>query len=298
MSGNISQTQVHEVNGKKHFIKIKPVGSFNMQTIQFQCDLYNLYKFKYPDDNFKINKFKGFSYGDFKGKSCFHLTFEYINNIPWQISKDNINIVARAMARMHNLSRLNRKHIIDQIKLPIKDNKYDSIDAWNKIIDNAPNIIKQDAIKAKSMRHWIFNKIERLNLKQLKIPLHRDFKPHNILYDGRYFYLIDFDFAAIDYLSLEVMGFVVDILNQSLDLVVEFFKTYFKNLEFPVYANFFVDDYLNYLCTNTFPFYMHNQLDGISFNNLVNHRNESLTKLFENRNIINSIIKDNYYAHI
>jgi thiamine kinase-like enzyme len=178
------------------------------------------------------------------------------------------------------------------INLPIKHEEYKNMDKWLNFTKNVP--FKEDSYK---QRLEIFRNIDRLNTSQPKIPLHRDFRTHNILFDGENYNLIDFDFASVDFISIEVMGFISDIIESGLNNVNVFLKSYFKALEVEVKPFSFVDDYLNYLCTNTFPFYMADSLEPNNFQKLVEERNKNLETLYANRLIIKEIIEDIIYEN-
>jgi thiamine kinase-like enzyme len=156
---------------------------------------------------------------------------------------------------------------------------------WLTIPDTVP--FKKESYE---MRKEIFENIERLNLEQPKIALHRDFKPHNIIADSEKLYLIDFDFAAVDFVTLEVMSFLVDIAERGTSIVKSFLTSYLENIDIPIVYESMVDDYLNYLCVNVFPFYSYEKMEPNNFKNLVEHRNNSLQSLYNKRDIINDII--------
>ena len=280
MSGNTSKTYIMETEGMKTFIKKAPVDKFDTRTLAFQSNLR-----QYIQGKFNINQYDSIKVVTGGGTEMFYeIAFEHLNEKTWRPNRENMEIIGKSMAYIHNHCSRNKT----QITLNVKTERYDKMDGWLMLSDEIP--FKQEA---QEMRMDIFNNISRLNSTQPKIPLHRDFKPHNILSDGENFHLIDFDFAAVDYISLEVMGFIVDIIESGLGNVKSFLEAYLSNIEVPnVKPESFVDDYLNYLCTNTFPFYLQNSLESANFKNLVEHRNKSLETLYSYRTKINQMIED------
>lgn len=280
MKGNINKTYIADREGKKVFIKRVPVSDFDTRTLQFQSNLrQNI------EGAFKINQYNNIKVVTDGGTGMFYeIEFELLDEKEWRPNSENMELIGKSMAYIHNTCWRNK----NQINLKQKNDIYNNISTWN-LLDNDIPFKKVSQLK----REEIFKKGVRLNEKQPKIPLHRDFKPHNIVFDGNSYNLIDFDFAAVDYVSIEVMGFVVDIIDTGLGNVKTFLKSYLDNIEIPnIIPTSFVDDYLSYLCTNTFPFYLHGNLEESSYENLVEHRNNSLETMWYHRDTIQQMIED------
>ena len=279
MSGNTSKTYIMDTEGMKTFVKKTPVDKFDTRTLTFQSNLRQVIQ-----GAFNINQYDGIKVVTDGGTSLFYeIAFEHLNEKQWTSTVENMELIGKSMAYIHNHCSRNK----EQITLKVKQEPYNRVDVWKMLSDDIP--FKKES---QQMREEIFKNIPRLNHKQPKIPLHRDFKPHNIIFDGEKYHLIDFDFAAVDYISLEVMGFIVDIIPTGLANVKAFLEAYLENVDVPgIQSESFVDDYLNYLCSNTFPFYLHASLEPKNFNNLVEHRNNSLETLYEYRDKINQIIE-------
>jgi len=273
ITANINKTYFKlDENGHEAFCKLVP--KLNSTIFDFQNLLGDSITGK-----FNINKYL---YTNVKPgfENSFELVFEKIENKQWDINPNSMHIIGKSMSILHGAANVNR----NEIHIPIKNEKYDSMEKW----DVMPNTTQSQ--RAYKRRREIFRQLESFNLSQPKIPLHRDFKPHNILFDGNSFHLIDFDFAAVDYTCLEIMAFIVDIRGE--DNIKAFIDAYKSISNNGVNFNTMVNDYLVYLCTNTFPFYMKDSLDNTGFMNLLNHRNSVLEYLWNNKDMINKLVKD------
>lgn len=279
IAGNMSQTFV-KINddGKKVFIKQKDANQFDIRSLTFQSQLQGIIRGK-----FNINKFKDLQIKNSESKMDYIIEFDYVEHQDWVPDEENMKIIGTAMAHLHNFAYHNRNFI----KLNIKDEKYDKMDKWYIPV---PAKYKDIRDEFREKREAVFANLQPISDSQPKIALHRDFKPHNILFDGTNYHLIDFDFAAIDYVSLEIMAFVVDILETGFKNVETFLKAYLDMIDFSIDRKSIVSDYLNYLCTNTFPFYMASSLDEVSFMNLVNHRDRAFDLLIEHKEDIENIL--------
>jgi hypothetical protein len=274
MSGNISKTYIKEGSFRKRV----PVSGFDLRTVSFQSMLRQIINGK-----FSVNRYEQSRVLTSGSELEYELEFDLIDEKEWAPNPDNMRIIGKSMSIIHNYCFRNNKHI----SLDTKNSSYDNMDSWLSINRNIP--FKDDSY---SLRRDIFRNIKKFNAGQPKIALHRDFKPHNILYDGDSYNLIDFDFAAKDFVSIEIMSFIVDVMESGKTNVRTFIESYIENSEIPVKYNSLVDDYLAYLCTNTFPFYMHDKLNPQNFKNLVEHRNNSLILLYENRESLSKIITE------
>ena len=280
--GNTSQTFIEKVDGVELFIKRKPVQGFDTRVLAFQSRVRQIIS-----GSFNVNKFEnvGVKASGPNNDLFYEMKFEKLDEKEWAPNEDNMKIIGTSMAIIHNYCFLNA----DSISLNEKEEKYDAstMQKWLEIDQETPFLAESF-----EQRKDIFKSINRLNQSQPKIALHRDFRPHNILFDGENYHLIDFDFAAIDYVSLEVMGFISDIIETGMSNVKAFLEGYFSNINIPIIPESFVDDYLNYLCTNTFPFYLHENLEPANYRNLVEHRNNALNSLYNNRENIQYLIKN------
>lgn len=289
MSGNTSKTFIEKQDNTNVFVKKVPVDRFDTRTVSFQSNLRQIIKGK-----FNINRYENIKVVPYGNDLYYQVQFEFLKEKPWAPNKENMTLIGQAMALIHNHCARNKQFIT----LPIKTEKYDSMLDWSYIDMDIPF-----AKESFERRKEIFEQIERFNPDQQKIPLHRDFKPHNILFDGENYHLIDFDFAAVDYIGLEIMSFVVDIIDSGLANVKYFLKSYIEHIDIEdtiegLDMKTIVDDYLNYLCTNRFPFYMHDKLEPQNFKNLVDHRNKSLETLWEKRATIKQTIDELTYESI
>lgn len=283
MAGNISKTDTELVDNKKLFVKKVNVDKFDTRTLAFQSNLRQYIKGK-----FNINQYEKIEVKSENNELIYKVYFDMLDEKEWTPTPENMEIIGKSMAYIHNHSNRN----MSMINLPSKQETYDSMEKWLSLSDNIP--FKKESYEK---RKAIFREIKPLNQAQPKIPLHRDFKPHNIIFNGESYNLIDFDFAAIDFISLEVMGFLVDIIDTGLNNVQSFLKSYFGHIDenIKIIPESFVDDYLSYLCTNTFPFYLHESLESNNFQQLVEHRNKSLETLYDKRLIIKELIESIIY---
>ena len=280
--GNTSNTMIVEAEDHKMFIKQTPVDSFDTRTLSFQSNLRQVISGK-----FNINRYENIEVKPNGAQLNYNIQFEYIDEKQWAVNTESMELIGKSMAFIHTHCSRNK----NQIALNIKSESYDSILDWAYELSEDRNIpFVKDSFNS---RVEIFDEINDFNHSQPKIPLHRDFKPHNIIFDGENYHLIDFDFAAVDYVSIEVMSFVSDIIKTGLGNVKTFLKSYMEHIEIPgINFETFVDDYLNYLCTNRFPFYNYERMEPTNFKNLVDHRNESLKQMWENRTKLQTIIED------
>jgi Ser/Thr protein kinase RdoA (MazF antagonist) len=113
---------------------------------------------------------------------------------------------------------------------------------------------------------------------------------HNIISDGENFHLIDFDFAAVDNIGIEIMSFIIDFHYNSTSrdetLVKEFIRVYKENSKLSINWESTLNDYLVYMCVNTFPFYMRQRIGEINFKQLYNERNGKLNFTYINKDFL------------
>ena len=156
------------------------------------------------------------------------------------------------------------------------------MDSW----DSVP--MGKDKTLAMELRWDIYRTLQPYR-GLIKIPVHRDFKIHNIINNGQDFYLIDFDFAEIDNVSLEVVAFIVDLYYniKNLQIVEEFIAAYKNECRIPLDWSSMLNDYLIYMCCNTFPFYMRETIGEDNFRVLFDERNHKLHFAYTNKDLIN-----------
>jgi hypothetical protein len=282
MKASMSETYFKEVDGTTLFCKLKPANEFDTRTVMFQAKLSEMIGGK-----FSINKFRGINLKQVGHKTYYELEFDKLDEQKWEPTHDNMRLIGTAMAHLHNFAYYNK----NLLTLPIKNESYSDMDKWLYISKKDPKV--DDAYKT---RLSIFKELDNFNSAQPKIPLHRDFKLHNVIFDGEKYNLIDFDFAATDYVSIEIMGFVVDVVKYGMEYVKTFFEHYHRTIDIPVISKSYVSDYLNYLCTNTFPFYMQDKMSVESVADLVEYRNNCVETIYNNKDIINQIIEESRYV--
>jgi Ser/Thr protein kinase RdoA (MazF antagonist) len=130
-----------------------------------------------------------------------------------------------------------------------------------------------------SLREVVVSMCEYTPIKTL--PLHRDFRLHNILFGVDYYHLIDFDFAAYDDVSMEVMGMVVDLLQHGFEYVEAFLTAYIESSNIDTYDSM-ASNYLLYLATSSFPYDREEALEPQAFQNLKTERSKRLVLLYLN----------------
>ena len=273
MAGNTSTTSIIEVDGKKVFTKLKKAEEFDLKTFSFQNMLYLMF-----ESGLKINKPL-----HIKNSISGYISIQYdvIDEHLWEINNKNIGLLGKYLAELHNFCYEYK----DKIKLDKKIAKCNMF-GWT-IGEENPE--KEKAFK---QRELIFADLKPYNNNQVAIPVHRDFKIHNILFDGVNFNLIDFDFAAIDNVGIEIMSFIMDFYGRTLqkDLIDTFVEEYKKHSTLPIDWTTIVNDYLMYMCCNTFPFYMRESIGEVNFQELLEERNWKLNLAY--------VLKDKLYESL
>lgn len=275
MAGNTSTYRIitdRRTNTPK-FIKTVDTTTFNFPSLNFQ---------KILSENF-INKsikiVKPFSTVELKDGTT-EIEYNYIEAVDWDINTETVTRLGRGLAELHNFCH--DEQSLFSLWESEKKNATD-MSAWG------PIPMSPDKTIATDLRWDIFNKLEPYNHDQLKIPLHRDFKIHNILNDGLDFYLIDFDFAAIDNIGIEILSFLIDLYfnKKSIDLANIFIQSYKSVSRIPINWSTMLNDYLVYMCCNTFPFYMREKIGEENFRALFDERNHKLFFTYSNKDLIN-----------
>lgn len=256
--GNMSKTYIDNESGT--FVK----EDCNETGFEFQQLLYHtLVEYS----NFAINQPIGILNGKAK--------FELLEDIDFEITKKNSTLFGINMARIHNLSA----KLMSSKELPYMDNKImPDVNSWKEL-----NLTPGEL----SIREIVMKFAKYKPIKTL--PLHRDFRLHNIVYDGRFYNLIDFDFAAYDDVSMEVMGMVVDLLDHGIEYVEAFLTAYMESSNIDTYDNM-ATNYLIYLASSCFPYDRRDTLEPEAFENLRKERQHRLISLYTNIDNINKII--------
>ena len=189
--------------------------------IMYSADRYNFIKTVLGHDE-RPYLFQKFLYSVFKNNNLFginrifdikidgaymRLNFEYIDFIEDYnfFNSSDMYRIGIFLAQLHNYAYLN----FEKFSGPCKQEKYDSLEL----------ISSYDKIETDLQRRkYIMSQIKRLDISQQKIMLHRDFRLSNILVSSndKKLILIDFDFAAIDYVNIEVGGILADVLEYTL----------------------------------------------------------------------------------
>lgn len=276
-------TKIEMINGKKTMVKTMPENMYLPAIYEWENQLCKLF----PDDgDFHINKVLNHE------KGILHL--DYIDFKPKPTSNMDLKLFGSSMAKIHNSGRdwsqgktLTKEGWIPTT-IPIKTETYSSMKQWSFGGDGSWLFLKSRGIRTE-----IFNTLPKYNYKtQPKAMLHRDFRLHNILYDDRGYHLIDFDFAAVDYIAIELMGLYMDIYEYHPNAAMQFLEGYKSESVDWEWSTGMLDMYLCYLCTNTFPFSMANVMDIDEVEALSNERNHRLKLAYENKKHIQQQIED------
>ena len=280
-------TKIEVIDNKKVMVKTMPKNLYNPAIYDWQNEMYTHFK---NNDGFYINKVLNHDSG------VLHL--DYIDYKSKPTTNKDLQLFGKSMAKLHNAGRnydfqwtmaRNGDAQWVQTSLPYKEEKYNSMKPWDYIS-------RTDwlFLKSKSIRKEIFKTLQTVDdlSEQPKSKLHRDFRLHNILYDLNGYHLIDFDFAAIDYLSLEVMGLFTDLYELTPEMARQFLIGYYNESKDWDWATGMVDLFLCYLCTNTFPFSMSDHMDKDEVEALAEERNGRLRLIYENKKDILKMIEE------
>jgi hypothetical protein len=275
MAGNTSTYRIiidRRTNIKK-FIKTVDNEKFNFPSLNFQKALSESFI------NKTIKIVKPLNTVDLKdGTSDIEYTF--VDAKDWDMNAEAAAIIGRGMAELHNFCH-------DEYSLYSfwESEKKIATDmgAWGPIPTCPEKTIATD------LRWDVFNRLAPYNHSQVKIPVHRDFKIHNILNDGTNFYLIDFDFAAIDNVGIEIISFLVDLyyVKRDINAANVFMHSYKQTSRIPINWSTVLNDYLVYMCCNTFPFYLRETIGESNFRALFDERNLKLHFAHTNKDLIN-----------
>jgi len=277
MAGNTSKYEIitdRRTNTTK-FVKTVDAKSFNFSTVAFQKNLSEHFtssalKIAQPFNTSKTNSETAL------------IDYKFINDIGWEVNEYTIAEMGKALAELHEHCYRD-PHTWSLLEH--KTNKTD-MSGWESIEDSHDKTIALD------LRNLIFKSLAPYDNAQVKLPLHRDFKLHNILNDGTSFYLIDFDFAAIDNIGIEIVSFIIDFYynNKDIKQVEVFVDAYKNNSTIPIDWSSMLNDYMVYMCCNTFPFYMKEKIGDDNFRVLYDERNRKLHFTYTNKaNIYESL---------
>jgi thiamine kinase-like enzyme len=267
--GNTSAYKIYHQGKMKYFIKSFQTNGFDISSFTFQNYLYNNFK-----SDLKICKpIKIVS----EKSNEVQIYYEYVKPIDWELTADRVSFLGKSLAELHNFCYLKK----NEISLPDKV----AVVAMGKWQDVEDSFDKELAV---SIRKAIYDNLKPYDRDQIRIPLHRDFKLHNIMFDGENLNLIDFDFAAIDNIGIEIMSFIIDFYYETRDqsLVSDFIKAYKQESNLDINWTSVLNDYLVYMCVNTFPFYMRGRIGEHNFKNLLTERNGKLNFTYINKDFL------------
>ena len=220
---------------------------------------------------FQINK--TISYGHGTGK------YRVIDEKPWKLDYSRAALIGTAMGSMHKQC---------YSALVAGEFNYLTMKQFTPPSDITKFDITQGELE---LRNDILNSLNvSVNSKTPKVPLHRDFRLHNILFDGATLWLIDFDYAAIDIVSHEIVAMMLDMSYQDIICVEYFISNYIKHSYLNITDNI-VDEHLYYLATDTFPYDRKDQLTSTNYNALCTERASRLNRLKVFRDTFKEIIQ-------
>lgn len=292
VGGNTSTTYYDRRTG--HFMKEKKVSGFNINTLTFQE--FMRIAMNEHDTHVKINRILNVEI-----KTLPETLYQYYKIHMENIDEASIGVdaldyygIGKFMALFHMVA----KSYDDQIVLPSKTHEFErglksGYQIWMPMIDSLQTgFAKEQAKRSLEMRENYFN-VDFVEGK--KVACHRDFKPHNILTDHNDdVHLIDFDFAAKDYPTLEMMSFFIDIYNEEDEnhSAADFLAGYYKNTDIMSSKVFesALDNYIKYLAWNCFPFYMESKISNEDLATLIAHRNRSFERLTKNYDDIKEML--------
>lgn len=260
--GNISKTYIDYNEQPAMFVK----EDCNSTGYEFQEVIHHTLKLS---NEFKINKPLSL-----QGSVA---RFELLKELKYDITIANSKLFGTTMAKIHNHSGI----LMLSNELPYMDNKImPDCNSWKELNISAGEL---------GIREIIMNYAKYIPIKTL--PLHRDFRLHNIVFDGKAYNLIDFDFAAYDDVSIEVMGMVVDLLDYDFKYVEAFLAAYIKESNIDTYTSM-ATNYLIYLASSCFPYDRIDTLTPEAFENLKIERQHRLMTLYANIESINNFFQN------
>lgn len=253
----------------KHFAKVVPVKGFDISSFAFQNYLYHNF-------NSGLKICKPIKIVTEKANEI-ELVYEYLQEQEWHMTISTASALGRYLAELHNFCH-EKMH---EISLPNKTAVV-AMGKWNEIEDSDHKKI------ALNIRKSIYENLKPYDKDQIRIPVHRDFKMHNIIFANGDYNLIDFDFAAIDNIGIEIASFIIDFFYEYRDEhhVTEFIEAYKKASKLKINWESVINDYLVYMCVNTFPFYMRDKIGEVNFRKLYHERNGKLNFTYINKKFL------------
>ena len=193
--------------------------------------------------------------------------YRLINEKPWKLDYSRASMIGSAMGAMH-------RQCIDLMN----DGEFKFMKT--KSFSPPADLIKYDISQGElDLRNDVLDSLSiKINSETPKAPLHRDFRLHNILFDGSKFWLIDFDYAAIDIVSHEIVAMMLDISYHSVENTIPFIHNYIKQSQLEITPTI-VDEHLYYLASDTFPYDRKDSLTPDNYNELCNERTSRLNRL-------------------
>ena len=262
--GQISNFKFVLTGDTKYFVKSWDESKYNPHSLLFQEAMLDL------DIPLEINKIIS------KDNDKREATFEYIDEKPWNFDILKARMLGESMAKIHNWAATSKK--VKSLNIPEKKNLYDNMNDWHSLdLGKIGDSLHELKFTHKAYRETILKVLVNegikpgVNINQPKIATHRDFKKHNIISDGTNLHLIDFDFTATEYVSLEIMAFLADCIiprNASIDreygvdekeraqIVIAFLIEYKNHSKLDIKWESVLYDYLFYLISSTFPYYL------------------------------------------
>jgi hypothetical protein len=223
----------------------------------FQKEMYDEAIMPY---GFNINKPMSFSHNE--------ASYEVIEHRPWSLDNNNVALIGKAMANIHNWSSARYdagelQYLKVKYSPKIDDiGRYDVTPSSLDIRNDALAKIKANVFK--NTTGWM--------------PVHRDFRLHNILFNGDTYHLTDFDYAAIDIPSHEIIGMMLDVSQHGIGFLESFIGSYIQYSNITIDSSI-VDDHLYYLATDVFPYDRPDRLSKENYSSLVDERDGRIMRL-------------------
>jgi len=208
--------------------------------------------------------------------------YELIDEMPYAVTTSNSTLFGKSMAMFH--SWCHDRYQNGHFKY-LRRKELGAPDDITQFDDVSPIDLDQ--------RNEILSRITvDFNTDTPRLPLHRDFRLHNIIYDGHNYTLIDFDFAAVDILSHEIVGMMLDLsVNAGISCVESFIDSYIQHTDLSIHPKI-VDEHLYYLATDCFPYNRKSSLTLKGYNNLKQERAQRLNRLSIYSEIFKEIIEE------
>ena len=208
---------------------------------------------------FGINRALDYSHGVAK--------YDIIAEEPWKLDYTKVGLIGKAMGEIHSQSRA--AYESGELKF-LKTKSFKApTDLTHYDISPAELDLRNEVLQSVDID---------INTSTPKLPLHRDFRLHNILSDGNKLWLIDFDYAAVDIVSHELVAMMLDISYHGLHYVETFIREYLRHSSLNI-SDVIVDEHMYYLATDTFPYDRKSTLSDKNYNLLCDERTSRLNRL-------------------